>query len=167
MKIIITDTNILLDIIDIEAVIQFFKLPYEFHTTNFVIDEILISEQKEVIEKFVNAGQLKVFNLSENEIETVKAFQTKRFFKGLTDKTVLWKAKQLGSPLLTGDGKLRKEAQEQGIKVHGSIWVIENLAINQLIEKPYAVILLEKLKETNSSLPIDEIDKLIKKYSSL
>lgn len=167
MKILLTDTNVFFDIIEINALPEFFSLPYEICTTDFVVDEVLRSHQKEQIEIFIRAKKLTVFKLTDIDVDEVKAFQTTRIFKGLTDKTVLWKAKQLNSPLLTGDGKLRKEAQEQGIKVHGSIWVIENLAINQLIEKSNAVILLEKLKETNNSLPIDEIDKLIKKFSSL
>jgi len=29
--------------------------------------------------------------------------------------------------LLTGDGKLRSEAIDQGVKVHGSLWVIRTL----------------------------------------
>jgi len=165
MKIIITDTNVFFDIIGINALPEFFSLPYEICTTDFVVNEILRTQQREQIEIFIRAKKLTVFKLTEIEVDEVKAFKTIRIFKGLTDKTVLWKAKQLNSPLLSGDGKLRKEAQEQGIKVHGSIWVVENLVINQLIEKHNAVILLEKLKETNSSLPTDEIDKLIKKYN--
>lgn len=166
MKIIITDANVFFDIIEINALPEFFSLPYEICTTDFVVDEVLRSHQKEQVEIFIRSKKLTVFKLTDIDVGEVEAFKTKRIFKGLTDKTVLWKAKQLSSPLLTGDGKLRKEAQEQGVKVHGSIWVIEDLAINQLIERPKAIVLLEKLKKVNSSLPIDEIDKLIKKYTN-
>ncbi len=164
MKIIITDTNVLLDIIDIEAILYFFNLPYEFYTTNFVIDEIKLSEQKAAIETYLNSGKLKVFHLSETEIDTVRIFKTVRNFKGLTDKTVLWKAIELKSPLLTGDGKLRSEAKEQGLEVRGSIWVIEEFVKHELIKNSKAISLLENLKECNSSLPFDEIDKLMKRF---
>jgi len=166
MKIIITDTNVFFDIIGINALPEFFSLPYEICTTDFVLNEILRSHQKEQIEIFIRAKKLTIFSLTDSEIDEVKTFQTKRNFKGLTDKTVLWKAKQLNSPLLTGDGKLRKEAHEQGIKVFGSIWVIESLINTGLVKNLVAVSFLEKLKVTNNSLPIDEIDKLIKKFSN-
>jgi len=166
MKIIITDTNVFFDLIEINALPEFFSLPYEICTTDFVVNEVLHSHQKEQIEIFIRARKLTIFKLTDNEVDEVKTFKTTRFFKGLTDKTVLWKAKQLNCSLLTGDGKLRKEAQAQGINVHGSIWVVENLVKNQVIEKSKAINFLEKLKEINNSLPVDEIDKLIKKNSS-
>jgi len=77
---------------------------------------------------------------------------------------VLWKALQLDCPLLTGDKKFRKEAEEQGVEVHGSIWVVECLVNNGLIDKEKGIQLLESLKNVNSTLPIDEIDKLIRDF---
>lgn len=163
MRIIITDTNVFFDIIGINALPEFFALPYEICTTDFVLSEILRSHQKEQMKMFILEEKLTIFTLTDYEIEDVKAFLTNRSFKGITDKTVLWKAKQLSSILLTGDGKLRKEAIEQGVEVHGSIWVVENLLERHLIEKATAVILLKKLKEINSNLPMDDINKLIKR----
>jgi predicted nucleic acid-binding protein len=94
----------------------------------------------------------------------IYSFKTEKNFKGITDKSVLWKSLQLKCPLLTGDKKLRIEAENQGVEVHGSIWVIASLVENGLIDKTKGVRLLELLKEVNSSLPFEEIDKLIKTY---
>ena len=66
-------------------------------------------------------------------------------------------------PLLTGDKKLRLEAEDQGIEVHGTIWVIESLVENEMISKAKGIQLLESLKLVNSSLPFDEIDMLIRR----
>ena len=66
-------------------------------------------------------------------------------------------------PLLTGDKKLRLEAEDQGIEVHGTIWVIESLVENEMISKAKGIQLLESLKHVNSSLPFDEIDMLIRR----
>ena len=104
-----------------------------------------------------------MFELSEAEIEEVEDFKTKRFFKTLIDKTVLWKAKQLNCPLLTGDGKLRSEAIDQGVTVHGSLWVIRTLVEQKIISVEVGVENLEKLKIINDRLPLEEIEKLIKK----
>jgi hypothetical protein len=95
MKLIITDSSVFFDIIKIQALPEFFALDFEICTTDFVKDEILESEQSEQIEIFIRSKQLTVFVLSEKEIEEVENFKTKRFFKTLIDKTVLWKAKQL------------------------------------------------------------------------
>jgi len=107
MKLIITDSSVFFDIIKIQALPEFFALNFEICTTDFVKSEILESEQRDQIEIFIRSKKLTVFELREAEIEEVEKFKTKRFFKTLIDKTVLWKAKQLNCPLLTGDGKLR------------------------------------------------------------
>lgn len=59
---------------------------------------------------------------------------------------------------------MRIEAESKGVEVHGSIWVITSLVEDGLITKSKGAALLEALKEVNSSLPFEEIDKLIRKY---
>ena len=163
MKLIITDSSVFFDIIKIQALPEFFGLDFEICTTDFVKSEIMESEQKEQIEIFIRSKKLTVFELSEKEIQEVENFITKRFFKTLIDKTVLWKAKQLKCLLLTGDAKLRSEATEQGITVHGSLWVIRMIVEQNIITSEMGVDFLVKLKTVNDRLPLDEIEKLIKK----
>ena len=162
MKLIITDTNVFFDIISIGALPEFFSLDYEICTTVFVIEEIIRSDQREAIEVFIRAKEINVIDFSAEEIDKIYDFKTEKNFKGITDKSVLWKSLQLGCPLLTGDRKLRIEAESQGVEVHGSIWVIISLVENGFIDKTKGIELLEALKEVNSSLPFDEIDKLIR-----
>ena len=163
MKLIITDTNVFFDIISIGALPEFFALDFEICTTDFVIREILESEQKAEIESFIRAKKLNVFKFTSEEVEEIRKFTTKRFFKGITDKTVLWKSYQLKCLLLTGDRKLRNEAEDLKIEVHGSIWVINEFIEKEIVTKAKGVKLLEKLKLINASLPHDEIDRLIKR----
>ena len=153
MMLIITDTNIFFDIISIGALPEFFSLDYEICTTEFVIEEIKESDQKEAIDVFIRAKKINVIG-----------FKPNKTFKGITDKSILWKSHQLKCPLLTGDKKLRKEAEEHGVEVHGSIWVIATLVEQKLIGKEKGGNLLETLKSVNTSLPFEEIDKLIRSY---
>lgn len=166
MKLIVTDSSVFFDIIKIQALPEFFALDFEICTTDFVKGEILESEQREQIEIFIRSQKLTVFELTEKEIEEVENFKTKRFFKTLIDKTVLWKAKQLSCPLLTGDAKLRSEAIDQGVKVHGSLWVVMKIFDQKIISSQSGIEYLEKLKIINDRLPLEEIDKLIKKLKS-
>ncbi len=163
MKLIITDSSVFFDIIKIQALPEFFALDFEICTTDFVKGEILESEQREQIEIFIRSQKLTVFTISEKEIEEITNFKTMRVFKTLVDKTVLWKAKQLNCPLLTGDGKLRSEAIDQGVTVHGSLWVIEQLVESQIVTSTIGIEFLEKLKRINDRLPSEEIERMIKK----
>jgi rRNA-processing protein FCF1 len=164
MKFIVADTNVFFDMMSIEVLPDFFGLDYEICTTDFVVNEIIRIDQAEQIQNFIRSKQLTVYKLSSDEIEEVVNLKTKRNLRRITDKSVLWKALQLKCRLVTGDKNLRSEAEEQGLEVNGSLWIIRTLVETKIITPVLAVELLEKLKIVNDSLPKDEIDKLIKKY---
>ncbi len=65
--------------------------------------------------------------------------------------------------MLTGDSRMREVAENMGIEVHGSIWVIDELINSELISKGKAIELFEQLLETNSWLPGNEIERRINK----
>lgn len=164
MKLIVTDTNVFFDMISIEVLPDFFGLDYEIFTTDFVVNEIIRIDQAEQIQNFIRSKQLKVYKLTSEEIEEVVNLKTKRNLRRITDKSILWKALQLKCRLVTGDKNLRSEAEEQGLEVNGSLWVIRTLVETKIITPVLAIGLLEKLTTVNDSLPKEEIDKLIKKY---
>ncbi len=145
MNLIITDTNVFFDIMGIGALPEFFALDLEIYTTDFVIQEILESDQQEQIESFIRSKSLNVYKFTGDELVEIMNFQTRRFFKGITDKTVLWKSYQLKCPLLTGDKKLRNEAEDLNIEVHGSIWVIEELVGKLIVTKEQAIVKVSEL----------------------
>jgi predicted nucleic acid-binding protein len=90
--------------------------------------------------------------------------KTKRNLRRITDKSVLWKALNIQCLLLTGDKNLRKEAEENGLEVRGCLWVISQLQKANILSNNCAILLLEKLKLQNQSLPKNEIDRLIFMY---
>jgi predicted nucleic acid-binding protein len=65
--------------------------------------------------------------------------------------------------MLTGDKKMREIAENIGIEVHGSVWVIDKLINSDLISTEKAIELLEQLLKTNSWLPRNEIERRINK----
>ena len=166
MKLFITDTNVFFDLMNIEALPEFFGLDFEICTTDFVVNEILRLEQAEQIQNFIRSKQLTVFSFSSDEIEVVVNLKTKRILRRIADKSVLWKALQLKCPLLTGDKSLRNEAEENGLEVHGSIWVVSLLVEEKLLTVIKGIEMFEKLKIVNDSLPKEEIEKIIKKLKS-
>lgn len=165
-KLIITDTNVFFDLINIKALPYFFGLDLEICTTDFVVSEITRPEQQEQIQVFVQSKKLTVFSLSPDELDALTLMVTKRNLRRIADRSVLWKALDLKCKLLSGDGNLRKEAEDNGLTVNGSIWVIQQLALAVIITHPQAVIFLQELKKINDRLPEEEIDNLIKQFST-
>ena len=133
MKLIVTDTNVFFDMMSIEVLPDFFGLDYEICTKDFVVNEIVRVDQAEQIQNFIRSKQLTVYKLSSDEIEEVVNLKTKRNLRRITDKSVLWKALQLKCRLVTGDKNLRSEAEEQGLEVNGSLWVIRTLVETNII----------------------------------
>ncbi|HOB85708.1 MAG TPA: DUF3368 domain-containing protein [Bacteroidales bacterium] len=163
MKLIITDTNVLFDVIKIGALPEFFSLDYDICTTVFVIEEIKPSGQRELVDTFIRAKKLTVIEFTGEDVEDVVNFDTVKGLKRFTDKSVIWKSVQLNCPMLTGDKKMKEIAENIGIEVHGSIWVIDELYNYNLISSEKAIELLEQLLKTNSWLPRNEIERRINK----
>ena len=163
MKLIITDVSVLFDLYQLEILPEFFALKAEISTTSFVYNEIVIANQVVEFEVYKRSQKLNVIMLTDEEQDAVNRFATKRNLKSLPDKTMLWKSIQLNCALLTCDRKLKLEAKEHGVEVHGSIWVIEKLVEENILDKSKAIALLEQLKTVNDRLPMEEIDKVIKK----
>jgi rRNA maturation endonuclease Nob1 len=164
MKLVVTDVSVFFDLYKIQALPEFFALDWEIYTTDFVYNEILHANQKSEFEVFARSKQLKILKLSNEEVSEVLNFKTSLKIHSLADKTILWKALRLEATLLTCDSKLRKVAEGHAIEVRGSIWVIEQLIINKIIDAGKGISLFEELKVKNTRLPVETIDKLIKQW---
>ncbi len=164
MRLIITDVSVLFDLYLLEILPEFFALKADISTTSFVYNEIVIANQVVEFEVYKRTQQLHIIILTDKEQESVHQFVTKRNLKSLPDKTMLWKSIQLNCSMLTCDRKLKLEAKDHGVEVHGSIWVIEKLVEEDILNTSKAIALLEQLKTVNDRLPMEEIDKLIKKF---
>ena len=167
MRLIITDVSVLFDLFYLEVLSELFDLDYDICVTAFVYNEIVHQEQILVFEQFKHAGKLIVLEVLAEELEAILAFKTIRSLRSVPDKTILWKAIQLQCPVLTCDEKLRKEALDHGIEVHGSIWVLSEMNRLGLQSNKKTIKLLEALKTINSRLPFKTIDAFIHDLQSM
>lgn len=163
MKIVITDVSVLFDLFKLDVLPYFFKLEWNIFITDFVYNEIAFVEQVEEFKYYADQGLLKVITISADEAEEISVMQLSRKNRSFPDKSMLWKAQQLKSILLTCDGALRKEAERIKIEVHGTIWIIENLIINNIITRRKGIDYLVELKKINTRAPIKEIDRALGK----
>ncbi len=159
MTIIITDTNVFIDLIRSGALSHFFQLNYEICTTDLVVEEVKVPEQQQQLETFQANGRLKIIPLESAEIRDAVQMPTRWELKGIVDRTVLLKAIHLQCMVLSGDGNLRKECEHRGLEVHGAIWVIREIWRTNLAETEYLLEMLDALGG-NRRLPEKELEKL-------
>lgn len=163
-KIVVNDTNVFIDLYEVGLLEEFFSLPWEVHTTDFVMLELQREGQHETVAKYKAAKRLVVPVFEAKEmLEIGNLFQqyVNRTNLSLTDCSVWYYAKVNNYILLTGDRKLRTTSVLDGVEVHGVIYVFDALVEFDMISRQVAVEKLQQLYIINPRLPKEEIDKRI------
>lgn len=159
-RLFVTDSNIFFDLVSVDLLDEFFRLPYEIHTTDFVIGEILDEESSRQINGKITAKDLTVKTFDGNELsEIVQMYNTSGTNASVTDCSVWYYARQISAKLITGDGKLRRIAENDGLDVSGILFVFDLMICEGLITESVAGRKLADLMSINSRLPLRECQK--------
>ena len=164
-KIVVNDTNVFIDLLNIGLLEEFFSLPWEVYTTNFVMLELLREGQQEAVSLYKEKGRLHIPKLESLEMaEIVGLFHRhmNRTNLSLTDCSVWYYAWVNNYVLLTGDRKLRLASEYEGVEVHGIIYVFDSLIESGIITCEVAIEKLKQLYRSNPRLPQEELDKRLK-----
>jgi len=159
MKIVINDANILIDLAKLELLDVFSGLAFDFYTTDFVLEE-LNKTQRKLVDKMVNDCVLNIIE-TENEIDFLGINDLLTNSKGLSfeDCSVWYYSKKMNGILLTGDGKLRKQARKDEVEIRGIIYIFDELLAQGLISYETAISKMKLLNQLNVRLPRIEIEK--------
>ena len=119
-KIVISDTNILLDLLSLNMLDDFFSLPCDISTTDFVIDEIVQQAQQKIIDSFIKSKKLDVVQFNPSELSDIaNLFATNTNNASLTDCSVWYYAKQTNGRLINRGWKTQKVSRKGQCK---SFW---------------------------------------------
>jgi len=166
MRIIINDANILIDLVHLGLMNEFIQLKLELKTTDFILEE-LNEDQKIIIERYINSEHLKLITTESTEdFESIVNILENSSGLSFEDCSVWHYANKFNGILLSGDGKLRKQATAGGISVKGILYVFDQLLLNNLIGFDYAIEKLEQLYEINPRLPVNSKNERILNWSS-
>lgn len=164
LSIVITDANILIDLIKLDLSSVLFESEiFEFKTTDFVFEE-LYEEQKESLVSKIEANQLKILESNEADIVEIFEMKEKALSLSVEDCSVWYFAAKLEGIILTGDAQLRKHSGASGLEVHGVLYLFDQMLLNDLITCETAIHKLKGLYEINRWLPKREVEKRLKKW---
>lgn len=158
MDLVISDTNILIDVENGNLTSVIFRLPYEIA----VPDVLFESELRERHSHLIEAG-LKIKSLSAEFIKRAHHLSTKHPRPGTIDRIALALALQENCPLLTGDRDLRAAAINEGVRVYGTLWVVGELLKTKLLEPQQARNSFDSMKRKGSRLPWGDVENLLMK----
>lgn len=157
--VVVSDTNIFIDLYKVKLLDEFFALNIHIHTTDLIIHELKVEEQRK---KVLGYDKLVIKRFDMREMLELVTFQHKMHDKTnvtIQDCSVWMYAQNNGYTLLTGDGKLRKVAIKEGTNVCGILYIFDRMVEEKLLTPSEACEKLQQLRQLNGRLPSKEIDK--------
>ena len=166
MEYVSSDTNIWIDFSVIQKIELPFRLPYTYIMSEDAIADELLSPP-ELGQELISHG-LKPVEISIEEFELAQSYGEKYIKLSVYDRIALSIAKNRNIILLTGDGALRKASREEGVRVIGTIGIMDQLLERELVSEAEYVECLQRLKQQNGGLvrlPWVEIETRLEKHS--
>ncbi|PJJ40505.1 hypothetical protein [Hallerella succinigenes] len=164
-RIVISDANVIFDLLSVQLLEAFFALPCEICTTDLVISEIERPEQQQIIQKFIKLKKLGVAIFEFDEFSEILLLQsTSKNNTSIADCSVWYYAQKVDGRLLTGDGKLRSAAEKDNVKVSGILYLFDNFVEYGLLSASEAAENLKALMTINIRLPKAECETRIAKW---
>jgi len=160
-EIVIKDSCIIIDLIELGLIDIFFDLGLLVYTTPNVLVEITEPNQAAIVNRLIVNGQLKIDGTG--NFATISSIASENPALSVADSSVLELAIRLEATVLTSDGSLRKITLSKEIKVRGCLWIIEELVDLKLITVETALQKLYDYPKINNRSPKKEIATLIEK----
>lgn len=158
MILLVNDANILIDLLKINLLDHFFKLPCEFHVTDMVLAEV-DEENVADLMAHVETSTLHIKGFDFEELTKIQTYQIENRGLSVPDCSCLFLARALSGRLLTGDASLRRQAQKKQIQVHGILWIFDQLVAHNFLTQEQAYEKLTQLTALNDRLPKAECEK--------
>ena len=150
----ISYTNIWIDLRNAGLLDAMFDLPLTLCCTDFVLSEL-----KDFDHQHLLARGLVVETLDELATAALFPLMQAHNNSSLADLSCYQLAQQTGHALLTGDGRLRKQAKADGLQVHGALWLLDQMVVHQIIEPKNAATSLQSMLDSGAWLPMDDCQK--------
>ena len=134
---------------------------------DFVVAEIADADQRRIFDELVAQGGIFIDGFTADEvIEIVEEHSSVSGNLSIPDCSVCYFARKHNVPMLTGDRRLRRYAEEQSIEVHGILFIFDELVKHDIISTSMAADRLEELFAINARLPKAEIRERINRWRS-
>ena len=161
MRILVSDTSVLIDLERGQLLDSCFSLPFEFA----VPDLLYARELANYGGPALVARGLRVEELTGGEVTTAQQVRGAHPKLSLPDAFAYTLASARGWTLLTGDGELRALAQAQQIPFFGVLWALDQLFDGQVIDAATIVAGLEAIAaHPRCRLPRAEIEARLERY---
>ncbi len=156
----VADTNVLIDVSNGGVVTHFHTLLMSVCAPN-----VIVAEAKGGVGPAFLSHGMREFELSIDDMLEAQRLRRKRPKVSFNDMCAYVVARNTRAILLTGDKCLRTFAEEQRVKVHGVLWVLDELVRLELLAKIEAAKALQSMIDHGSRLPQNQCEKRLLKWA--
>ncbi|MEN0108776.1 MAG: type II toxin-antitoxin system VapC family toxin [Pseudomonas sp.] len=161
-RVYISDANILIDFRNAGLLEALFALPIELCCSDFVIHELKGFSRPEL----ERLGLL-VETIDGPGISRLFALRIQHNNSSLADVSCYFLAQETGRPLLTGDGRLRRQALQDGIEVHGALWLLDQLLAAGMLTPDGAADALDRMMALGARFPAADCQSRLQTWRPL
>lgn len=155
-KVLVSDTNIWIDLHRGGLLEAAFALPYQFVTTDFVWRELRRPPGTDL-----EALGLYVQALPEDGVQKLFSLRTTLRNPSLADVSCYYLATVHQWTLLTGDKAIRRVCESENMDVRGTLWVMDQLYEHQLVPAAKLAEALLAILNAGGRLPVAECNHRI------
>lgn len=155
----ISDANVLIDLEEGGLTVELFRLPYAL-----TVPDILFIEELELHHGHLVDHGLQLRELTSDSMRYAQQLVRRYGGPSVNDCLALALAKQEACPLVTGDKRLRKAADQEQVEKRGTVWLLEQMLEHQLITVQQAEAARDLMRQAGSRLPWDKLDQLIDRF---
>ena len=146
MKILVSDSSILIEFSKRRLLDRMFQLEFQFAVPDLLFHEELIDLGAYSRQDLLGFG-LKVESMGSEGVEMAVVYQSERPALSLVDAFALALADRQGWHLLTEDRTMRSVAQSKGIVHRDALWIIDNMLDAGILSAPQVVAVLEAMRD--------------------
>ena len=123
MDVLVSDTSVVIDLERADILDHVFALPFRF----IVPDALYEQELKDYGGERLIAMGLEVCNLTGAQVQEAQRLRTLERRISIHDSYALSLAKAEAAILLAGDAAMRRLAEAEGVRCHGTLWLFDQL----------------------------------------
>jgi predicted nucleic acid-binding protein len=147
----VVDTNVLIDFHWGDLLEALLALPFIFLVPDVIVAELAAPNGQQLL-----AWGLESVSLTGEQVAAVAALAAVHRAPSINDLFALVLARTRTATLLTGDRALRQLAESEGIEVHGTLWLLDEVVRLAIITAGQAADGLERMIACGSRLPEEE-----------
>jgi len=157
----VVDANILIDLHVGGLLTELFRLPLALVAPDVIIGELYEPDGEELKRRGLHSREL-----SGEQVLEVAGLAAQHRDVSSNDLFALVLARAMKATLLSGDRRLRRIARGEGMSVHGTLWVLDELVRWEVIDPSQAAAGLQQMLARGSRLPEVECRRRLRQWGA-